>query len=185
MNPLNTGGELRSPGRVSSSCSTSGTCCVILVTRWYVMNEQRTGFWLRQMEHIRGHLWHRYSHSAWLTRITQIQLGMLHKRYWQSSSKLYDTRDDFNFYQPNMTKMSISENFCLQNQNGCLRNKIYLKNMVLSSTSNFFLISLLVILNVKQHPSPHANSIAKFDFSVLYATIPHWRLKERLKKSST
>jgi hypothetical protein len=25
------------------------------------MNEERTGLWLRQTEHIRGHLWHRYS----------------------------------------------------------------------------------------------------------------------------
>jgi hypothetical protein len=25
------------------------------------MNEERTGEWLRQTEHIRGHLWHRYS----------------------------------------------------------------------------------------------------------------------------
>jgi hypothetical protein len=25
------------------------------------MNEERTGKFLRQVEHIRGHLWHRYS----------------------------------------------------------------------------------------------------------------------------
>ena len=27
-------------------------------TRWYVMNMKRTGLWLRQTEHVRGHLWH-------------------------------------------------------------------------------------------------------------------------------
>jgi hypothetical protein len=51
--PLQTGDELRCSGRVSSSCSTSDTCCVNLVT-----NEERTGKCLRQVEHIHGHLWH-------------------------------------------------------------------------------------------------------------------------------
>ena len=30
---------------------------VIERIRWYVMNEERTGSWLQQTEHIRGHLW--------------------------------------------------------------------------------------------------------------------------------
>ena len=46
--PLKIGGELRWPGRVSSSCSTSDTRRVI--------SKERTGKCLRQLEHIRGHL---------------------------------------------------------------------------------------------------------------------------------
>ena len=40
------------------SCSTSGTCCVTLVTNQLVI--KRTGLWLWQTEHIRGQCWHRY-----------------------------------------------------------------------------------------------------------------------------
>jgi hypothetical protein len=52
---LKTGGELRCSGRVGSSCSTGGTRRFNLVTN-PVMNEQRTGKCLRQVEHIRGDL---------------------------------------------------------------------------------------------------------------------------------
>ena len=34
---------------------------LLLQTRWQVMNEERVLLWLRQTEHIRDHLWHRYS----------------------------------------------------------------------------------------------------------------------------
>ena len=60
--PLKTGGKLRCFGRVSSSCSTSGTRRVNLVTNPLISHyEERSGKCLRQVEHIRGHLWHRYS----------------------------------------------------------------------------------------------------------------------------
>jgi hypothetical protein len=59
---LKTGGELRCSGRVSSSCSTSGTRSVNLVTNPVVSHEWgMTGKCLREVEHILGHLWHRYS----------------------------------------------------------------------------------------------------------------------------
>jgi hypothetical protein len=56
--PLKTGGELRCSGRVSSSFSTSGTRRVNLVTNPVISREWRTN---REVEHIRGYLWHRYS----------------------------------------------------------------------------------------------------------------------------
>jgi hypothetical protein len=60
--PLKTGGELRCSGRVSSSCSTIGTRCVNIVTNPVISREWgKDGKCLRQVEHIRGHLWHRYS----------------------------------------------------------------------------------------------------------------------------
>ena len=52
-------------------------------TRWYVMNDVRTGLWLRQTEHNGGHLWHKYSvmvnkdtvatvkHSKWWLQLNQ------------------------------------------------------------------------------------------------------------------
>jgi hypothetical protein len=42
-------GELSWSGKISSSCSTSGTAPVVLL------------LWLRPTEHNHGHLWHRYS----------------------------------------------------------------------------------------------------------------------------
>ena len=57
---LKIGDELKCSGRVSSSCSTSTIHRVNLVTN-PVMNEERTGKCLRQVEHIHGDLWHRYS----------------------------------------------------------------------------------------------------------------------------
>jgi len=54
---LNIGGELTCFGRVSSSCSTSDTRRVAPFTKTeIVMNEKRTRKFLRQVEHIRGHL---------------------------------------------------------------------------------------------------------------------------------
>jgi hypothetical protein len=55
LTPLKTGGELRCSGSVGSSWSTSDT------RRVNLMNEEMTGKCLWQVEHIRGHLWHRYS----------------------------------------------------------------------------------------------------------------------------
>lgn len=34
---------------------------ILLQHRWQVMNEEGIGFWLRQTDHIRGHLWYRCS----------------------------------------------------------------------------------------------------------------------------
>jgi hypothetical protein len=48
--------------RVSSSCSTCGICHVTLATNPLTSHEwKKTGLWFRQTEHIRSHLWHRYS----------------------------------------------------------------------------------------------------------------------------
>jgi hypothetical protein len=60
--------EDRCSERVSSSYSTSAVVALLLLlslqTQWYVMNEERTGLWLHQKEHICGHLWHRYYVAA-------------------------------------------------------------------------------------------------------------------------
>ena len=62
QNQLKTRGELRCSGRVSSSCSTSGTSCITLVTILVISHEWGKDWEvLRQVEHIHGHLWHRYS----------------------------------------------------------------------------------------------------------------------------
>ena len=56
-NPLKTWDELRYFGRVSSSCSTSDTRRVNLVTKPVISHErERNREVLRQVEHIRGHL---------------------------------------------------------------------------------------------------------------------------------
>jgi len=48
--------EISCFGRVFSSCSACSTRHVTLLqTKWYVLNEDRIGLWLRQTEHIRGH----------------------------------------------------------------------------------------------------------------------------------
>ena len=60
--PLKTRGELRCSGRVSSSCSTSDTRRVNLITNPVISREWgKDREVLTTMEHIRGHLWHRYS----------------------------------------------------------------------------------------------------------------------------
>jgi hypothetical protein len=40
-----------------SSCSTNITCCVVLVAYSVIRHGWRKWWWLRQTEHIRGHLW--------------------------------------------------------------------------------------------------------------------------------
>jgi hypothetical protein len=82
--PPKTGDELRWSGKVSSSCSTTDTRRVNLVTKSMISHEwgkDRKCF--RQVEHIRGHLWHRYSitvkqvmvatakHSNWWLQLNQ------------------------------------------------------------------------------------------------------------------
>jgi hypothetical protein len=50
---------------------------VTLYPYWYVMNEERTRFWLRQMEHIRVHLWHIYT-----VAVKQVMVAtVLHMEY--------------------------------------------------------------------------------------------------------
>ena len=60
--PIKPGNDFICSSRVSSSCSTSDTRRVNLFTNPVIfMDEERTGKCLRQVEHIRGHLWHRYT----------------------------------------------------------------------------------------------------------------------------
>jgi hypothetical protein len=59
--PLNTRGELRCSGRIRNSCTTSGTRRVNLVANPVISHEWGKDQCLRQVEHIRGYLWHRYS----------------------------------------------------------------------------------------------------------------------------
>ena len=100
--PLKTGGELRCSGRVSSSCSTSDTRRVILVTNPMISHEWgRTGKCLQQVENIHGHLWHRYS-------IT-VNQGMVSTRKFQG--------DDFN-----LTKRNPWFSIFLASSNPLLRN---------------------------------------------------------------
>ena len=76
--PLKTGGELRCSGRVSSSYSTSGTRRVNLVTNAVVSREWgKSGKCLRQVEHIRGHLWHIYSIT-----VTQVMVATVKFPKW-------------------------------------------------------------------------------------------------------
>ena len=60
--PLKIGVEPIYSGEVSSSCSTCSNRHVILATNQVASHEWgTTRKCLRQVEHIRGHLWHRYS----------------------------------------------------------------------------------------------------------------------------
>jgi hypothetical protein len=75
-NPTKNWGELMCLRRVSSSCSTWYTCRVTLLhTRWKVMNEERTRLWLRQIEHIRGYLWDRYSLTENQVMVVTVKLS--------------------------------------------------------------------------------------------------------------
>ena len=47
---------------------------LLLQTWWYVMKEERTGKCLRQVEHILGHLWHRYIVTAYQVMLATITL---------------------------------------------------------------------------------------------------------------
>ena len=58
-NPTKIQSELGCPGRVSSSCPSTGTRRFTFVAS--LMNEEKPGLRLRQTEHIRGHLWQQYS----------------------------------------------------------------------------------------------------------------------------
>ena len=77
--PLKTGGELVCSRGVSSSCSTSGTHRVNLITNSVISHE-----WgqdreeLQRMEHIRSHLWHRYS----ITFNQVIAVTVKHSKWW-------------------------------------------------------------------------------------------------------
>ena len=58
----------------------------LLQTRWQVMNEERTGFWLRQTEHSYGHLWHRYS-----VTVNQVMMSILKQLIFYCLSNLQIT----------------------------------------------------------------------------------------------
>jgi hypothetical protein len=71
--PLTTRGELDCSGRVRSSSFTSGTHRVKLVTNPVISHEW--GKCLRQMEHIRSHLWHRYSITV--SQVVEVTVKLL------------------------------------------------------------------------------------------------------------
>jgi len=78
--PIKTGGVLRCPGRISSSCSTYGTHRVNLVANLVISNERGPDCdydkWNRQMGHTRGHLWHRY-YITWTSQIYVLSYKLL------------------------------------------------------------------------------------------------------------
>jgi hypothetical protein len=81
----------RCSGRVGSFCSTSGTHHVNLVANpviTWVMNEERTGKCLRQVEHIRDHLWHRYSitvNQVMVSTVKSDDFNLTKRNPWFSS----------------------------------------------------------------------------------------------------
>jgi hypothetical protein len=46
-------------------------------TQWYVMNEERFGLWLQQVEHIHGHLWQKYS-----VTVNQVMMATITLSKW-------------------------------------------------------------------------------------------------------
>ena len=67
--------EIRS-WRIISSCYSSGTRHVTLVTNWWkVLNEKRTRLWLRPPKNISGHLWHRYSVTVNQVMVATVKLS--------------------------------------------------------------------------------------------------------------
>ena len=63
-------------GRVSSSCSTSGTRRVILVTNPVISHEWgKDGTGLQQVEHNRGNLWYRYSIAVNQVMVATVKLS--------------------------------------------------------------------------------------------------------------
>ena len=99
---LNTGGELGYSGRVGSSCSTSDTRCVNLVTNPVLSHE-----WGNDWEEFTtsgtypGHLWHRYSIrvnqvmvatvklSKWWIQLNQEEPVSLYLYWAKSDTKMY------------------------------------------------------------------------------------------------
>ena len=62
-------------GKVSSSCPTRGIYHLTLFKNRVASHEWgKSRFWLRQTEHIRGHLWHRYSVTVNHVMATTIKL---------------------------------------------------------------------------------------------------------------
>jgi len=72
------GSELRCSGRVGCSCSTSDTC---RVTRVISYKWGKTCKYLWQVEHIRGHLWHRQtlSHNVVSSKNVSGDMHWLHR----------------------------------------------------------------------------------------------------------
>jgi hypothetical protein len=62
---------------IYSEAITNSTCCVTLVK---ISNEKRVSLWLRQKEHIRDQLWHRYSKT-----IDQIMVPVVKDNFNQTS----------------------------------------------------------------------------------------------------
>ena len=75
-NPTKIQGLIKCCGRVRSSCSTSGTLRVTLVTIPVFMNEERTGlWWLWQTEHMLGHISHIYSVTVNQVMVATVKLS--------------------------------------------------------------------------------------------------------------
>jgi hypothetical protein len=90
--PLKAGGELRWYGMVGSSCSTSDIRHVNLVTNLVISHERgKAEKCLRQVEHIRGHLWHIF-HNGQPT-LNNSRFGDFVDRIYPIEFEIKDTTD--------------------------------------------------------------------------------------------
>ena len=84
----------RCSGRVRSSWSICGTRRFTLVTnQLIVINEKITRLWLRQTEHIRGHLWHRYS-----VTVDNVMFASVKLSEWRLSNGSDQLNDTYSIY---------------------------------------------------------------------------------------
>ena len=95
---------------VCNSCSPSDTRVTLVAnTMWSIMIEKGTSLWLRQIEHIHGNLWYRYSLTVNQVVVATVQLSkwwlqlsnygplVQHLPYWQQP-----------FFNPNMIGITSS-----------------------------------------------------------------------------
>jgi ABC-type uncharacterized transport system permease subunit len=65
-------------GDMSKDRATRASVVLLLFqTQWYVMNEERFGLWLQQVEHIHGHLWQKYS-----VTVNQVMMATIKLSKW-------------------------------------------------------------------------------------------------------
>ena len=77
---------------IGSSCSTCGTCCVTLFTNpviSYEWGKDQIAITTNGTEHIRGHLWHRYSCSV---TVNQVMIGFFSGSSFQHITVICGTK---------------------------------------------------------------------------------------------
>ena len=155
---------------------------VVLQTRWYVVNGDMLGLWLRQMKYISGNLWHGYSAT-----VKQFTVGTdKHCTWWLQSCSCVGPYKSHRWINKQLIWVRLSKENNKFLPSHIYKNRVRFRDMVFIATfNNISVISWRSVLFVKEtgvpgeNQQPAASQWQTLSHNVVYST-PGWDSNSQL-----